>query len=195
VLFVGRVTVRPFGAFDDDQEGDLTRSPKPRLAIGVAGGFNKATSRDRSTHGAVYANGTFDYAHAAADLVFKWRGFSLLAEGMLRQANRDQNQYTNADGNVVTEWSRSGFGYLIQAGHMVHPKVELTARWDDLHNRKGTDPALVRLVDTIGRQLGGGLNVYLNGHYLKFQTDYFYIFGEQFRHANHSFRVQVDATF
>jgi phosphate-selective porin OprO/OprP len=195
VLVVARLALRPFGAFDDDQEADLTRGAKPRLAVGVAGGYNKATSRDRSTHGAVYQRGTFDYAHAAADLVFKWHGFSLLAEGMLRQANRDRNQFTADDGSIVTEYSRSGFGYLVQAGQMVHQKVEVTARWDDLHNRKGTDPKLVSLVDTMGRQLGAGLNVYLNGHYFKFQTDYFYIFGEHFDQPNHSFRVQVDATF
>lgn len=195
VLALARLIVRPFGAFDDDQEGDLTRTPKPKLAIGVAGAYNKATSRDHSTYGAVYAHGTFDYAHAEADLVFKWHGFSLMAEGVLRQANRDSKTFTNPDGSTVVEYSRSGFGYLAQAGQMVTSKVELTARWDDLHNRKGTDPALRKLVLSSGRQVGGGLNVYLNGHMLKLQTDYFYIFNQGVGKPTHSARIQLDATF
>jgi hypothetical protein len=194
-LVVGRVIVRPFGAFDDDQEGDLTRTPTPKLAIGLAGAFNKAAGRERGTTGNTYTIGSFDYTHGAADLVFKWRGFALLAEGLVREANRDRNHGKDAAGKAVEERSRSGFGYFVQAGQMLTDKLEVTARWDDLHARKGTDPALVALVNTAGRQLGTGLNLYLNGHLFKLQADYFYIFGEDIGTASHSLRAQLDATF
>lgn len=194
-LAVARIIVRPFGAFDDDQEGDLTRSPTPKLAIGIAGAFNKATGRQRGTTGDTYTMGSFDYAHGAADLVFKWRGFALLAEGLVRKANKQSNQGMDAAGRLVTERSRSGFGYFVQAGQMLTDKLEVTARWDDLHARKGTDPALVALVNASGRQLGTGLNLYLNGHLFKLQADYFYIFGEDIGTASHSLRAQLDATF
>lgn len=194
-LLVGRIIVRPFGAFDDDQDGDLTRTATPKLAIGLAGAFNKATGRERGTTGDTYTIGSFDYAHGAADLVFKWRGFALLAEGLIREANRDRNQGTDAAGNALTEYSRSGFGYFAQVGQMLTDKLELTARWDDLHSRKGTDPALRTLVRTAGRQLGTGLNLYLNGHLFKLQADYFYIFGEDIGAASHSLRAQLDVTF
>jgi len=194
-LVVGRLIVRPFGAFDDDQEGDLTRSPTPKLAIGVAGAFNKATGRERGTTGNTFTLGSFDYAHGAADLVFKWRGFALLAEGLIREANRKLNRGTDAGGAALVERSRSGFGYFVQAGQMVTEKLEVTARWDDLHARKGTDPALVALVNSSGRQLGTGLNLYLNGHQFKLQADYFYIFGEDIGTASHALRAQLDATF
>ena len=36
------------------------------------------------------------------------------------------------DGEAVREWSRSGWGYLIQAGMMLTPKLEIVARWDQL---------------------------------------------------------------
>lgn len=39
-LFVARLSYRPFGAFDDDSEGDLERLPRPRLAVGLAGAYN-----------------------------------------------------------------------------------------------------------------------------------------------------------
>lgn len=45
-----------------------------------------------------------------------------------------------------------------------------------------------------GRQLGGGVNLYLNGHAFKFQSDYFYIFGRE-GDARHVARLQFDATF
>ena len=39
---------------------------------------------------------------------------------------------------------------------MVAKWVELTARWDELYALPGTDPSLVTLAATQGRQLGGG---------------------------------------
>lgn len=195
VLGVARVTVRPMGPFDDDQEGDLTRSAKPRLAIGAGVGYNVSTDRQKSTYGNTYTQGTFNYLHAAADLVFKWHGLSLLTEGVLREANKKQNAGTDADGNAVVERSRSGFGYFVQAGQMLTDQWELTARWDDLHARKGTDPAFVKEVKASGRQAGAGLNLYLNGHFLKLQSDYFFIFGEDTSKAAHAARVQLDASF
>ena len=79
---------------------------------------------------------------------------------------------------------------------MLTDKLEVTARWDDLHAKKNTDPKLVTLAETQGRQLGGGLNYYLNGHALKLQTDYFYIFGTENKDQPlHAVRVQIDASF
>jgi len=195
VLGVARVTVRPMGPFDDDQEGDLTRSQKPHLAIGAAAGYNLSTNRQKSTYGNTDTQGTFNYLHAAADLVFKWHGLSILTEGVLREANKKQNVGMDADGKAVTELSRSGWGYFVQAGQMLSDKLEVTARWDDLRAKKGTDPALVKEVQASGRQAGGGLNLYLNGHFLKLQSDYFFIFGDETSQAAHAARVQLDASF
>ena len=189
-LVVLRLAVRPFGAFDDDAEGDLQREVRPRLSFGVAGAYNIHSSRAQSTTGATFVNGTFDYAHAAADVTFKWRGFSLLAEGVVR---------TSVNGDVrvgtLTEYSRSGWGYFVQAGFMVTALVEVTARWDQLYALPGTDPALITLAATQGRQLGGGVNVYLNGHQLKLQADYFYIWGHAPGAGRHAARVALDASF
>src|SRR5690606_34978669 len=50
-LYTARIFVRPMGAFDDDQESDLARSPDPRLMIGGAFAYNTNTDRPRSTTG------------------------------------------------------------------------------------------------------------------------------------------------
>lgn len=197
-LYTLRFVVRPWGNFDDDREGDLERLPRPRLAIGIAGAFNQATNRPRSTTGTPLTLGGYDYVHGAADLVFKHSGFSLLAEFVVRKALWANRMGTDEREAPLTEWSRSGYGYFVQAGVMVSRLVELAARWDHLLAWPGTektDPALYRLIDESGKQAGAGLNVYLNGHQFKFQADYFYIFGQVLDQGRHQVRVQLDATF
>jgi hypothetical protein len=78
---------------------------------------------------------------------------------------------------------------------MLTDKLEVTGRWDDLHAKKNTDPKLIALAETQGRQVGGGLNYYLNGHAFKIQSDYFYVFAAQSDKAAHVARLQLDATF
>jgi phosphate-selective porin OprO and OprP len=195
MLSVARVIVRPWGQFDDDQEGDLTRSATPHMAIGAAGAYNLSSDREKSTFGNTYTLGTFNYVHAEADLVFKWHGFSLLTEFLYREANKAEHSAVVA-GQKVTERSRSGYGYFAQVGQMLTSKLELTARAETL---KGTNNALGNVLRTVartsGRQMGGGLNFYLNGHAFKLQTDYFYVFGYDLGKGAHVARLQLDATF
>ncbi|WP_437332831.1 porin [Sorangium sp. So ce394] len=193
-LAVARLAVRPFGAFDDDQDGDLSREAKPRLAVGVTGAYNHQTNRQHSTFGTTLSLGAADYLHGAADLIFKYAGFSLAAEAVVRHAERDSFE-GEVDGAVVREWTRSGYGYFAQAGYLLTDHVEVAARWDQIFAERGTDPKLVDLVDAQGKQVGGGLNVYLNGYALKLQGDYFYIFGKDASEGRHVARLQLDASF
>ena len=192
-LAVGRLVLRPWGMFDDDIEADIGREMRPRLAIGVAGAYNLHTGRQNSTFGTTFTQGTVDYEHLVADLLFKYGGFSLLAEVLSRRANVDSVSGM-IDGKIVREVSRSGYGYTAQAGMMVHRLVEVVARWEQIIARSGTDPAFHKQVDQTGKQVGGGANVYLNGHAFKLQTDYVYAFGDA-PDGTHTFRVQVDASF
>lgn len=191
MLVVGRLIARPFGAFDDDQEGDVTRSAKPHLALGVAAAYNISSDRDKSTYGATYTLGTYNYTHLAADVVFKWHGFSLLSEFLYREANREQRVAAVA-GQSVTERSRSGRGFFAQVGQMVTSQLEVVARAEKLW---GTDRALREVARASGRQVGGGLNLYLNAHALKLQSDYFYVFGNDIGKGAHVARLQLDASF
>lgn len=99
-----------------------------------------------------------------------------------------------APGKGLTVKSLDG-RYFVQAGLMVSKLVEVTARWDQLYALSGTDPALVTLAATQGRQLGGGVNVYLNGHGFKLQADYFYIWGSAALNGRHAARIALDASF
>jgi hypothetical protein len=193
-LAVARVVVRPWGTFDDDIEGDLGRKPEPHLALGVAGAYNHHTNRVNSTYGTTLALGTADYFHGAADVVFKHSGFALLGEGVLRHAREDFID-GEIDGEPAREWTRSGYGYLVQASMMLNDYLELVGRWEHLFAWGDTDPTLQKLAETQGRQAGGGFNVYFNGHAFKVQADYHYGFGEDTSDTRHVARVALDATF
>jgi hypothetical protein len=192
-LTVARLVVRPWGMFDDDIEADIGREARPRLAIGVAGAYNVHTGRQNSTYGTTFTQGTVHYEHVAADLVFKYAGFSFLGEGVARRANTDALTGV-VDGKPVREVTRSGYGYLAQGGFMVHRLVEVTARWEQLFGASGSDLALHKQVDQIGKQVAGGVNLYLNGHAFKLQADYTRAFGDA-PDATHTIRAQLDATF
>lgn len=193
-LYVGRLSLRPLGPFDDDVEGDLARLPAPRLALSVAGAYNANAGRQRSTLGPSYELGGFDYVHGAADLVFKYRGLSLVGEVLYRHAARDHRDGV-VDGEALREWSRSAWGYLAQGGLMLNEHVEVVARYDELRAFEGTDPALVAQSRGLGRELGAGLNLYLNGHYLKLQGDYVRRSGDGSLPVVHLARLQLDASF
>lgn len=197
-LATARLMLRPWGAFDDDQEGDLTRQRRLRLALGVAAAFNHDTARVNGTTGAAFTLGTVDQRSAAVDLVVKYAGFSLLAEAVLRRASVDHLDGTPTGNPPVAprEWTRSALGYFAQLGAMLTDRVELVGRWEQLVAWDGnTDPALLRQVARTGRQFVGGANLYLNGHLLKLQADYSYLFGDDPSGHQHLVRLQLDATF
>jgi hypothetical protein len=196
-LVVGRLELRPLGPIDDDSEGDLERREKPGLAIGGALAADWNTNRLRSTTGATFAGGTIDTYHAAADLVFKWRGFAFEAEYLWKRSSVDQILSTDDDGEPVTEPTRSGQGWVVQASYVFDAPIELVGRLARLYASEGTDPRFVTEVSTRGQETAAGVNYYLNDHRLKIQagwvgrtpTDF------DFSRAEHVASVLVDATF
>jgi hypothetical protein len=192
-LYTARVSFRPFGPFDDDVEGDLDRLDKVRLAIGGGFAYNTRTDRPRSTQGAPLTLGTFNYLHAAGDVVFKFAGFSFFGEVLWRNNTGDESKTgVDSKGADLTEWSRSGWGYFAQAAYMFTGQLEAAFRWGEQRTIGETDPKLVTFVKDQGRELGGGLSLYLNGHRFKIQLDYFYLFGAEFSEGRHQTRLQLN---
>ena len=201
-LFVGRVTVRPMGPFDDDLEGDLTHSASPHLAIGFGIAYNQSTDRPRSTTSVsssyqFYQLGGFDYFHMAADVVFKWAGFSFLGEWLWRTTNGVAERTGMPAGMTmpITEHARQAWGLEAQAGMMLGDLVELYARYEQMQAIGATDPTLIATVQSAGRATAGGVNVYVNGHFFKLQLDWQHTFGSDYTIGEQLFRLQLDATF
>ncbi|MEQ1567999.1 MAG: porin [Myxococcota bacterium] len=194
-LFVGRVELRPLGKIDDDSEGDLERREEPGLALGVGAAYNLGSTRARSTTSTVYAAGTADYLHLAADAVFKWRGLALEGEFVLRDAAQDQWVGTLDDGTEVTEYSRSGWGVVAQPSLMVSDTLELSARYGRLAAADGTDPAYVDDVAARANEVGLGASQYLNAHRFKVQEGVTALFGDAPADAELTGIVLVDFMF
>jgi hypothetical protein len=194
-LVVGRLEVRPLGALDDESEGDLERRTSPRLAFGVAAAQNWNTNRVRSTTGATFSGGTTDYRHTAADLVFKWRGFAVQAEYLRKLADVDTIQSTS-DGKPVTEYTRSGHGWILQASYVFRRPLEVVGRLSRLDTLARTDPKLIAEVDKRSNEVAAGLNYYFNGHALKLQADWIARTSAQLDlgAADHVVHVLLDAT-
>ncbi|MDP1920146.1 MAG: porin [Myxococcales bacterium] len=186
LLYVARAQVNPFGKFDDLVAGDLGRLEKPRLSIGVAAARNVATVRQRSTISTTFRNGSLTYDHLAADLLFKWRGFSLEAEGLLRYAEQPSLM-----GATTTEWARAGWGYYVQAGYVPIDAFEVSARWGQLRPFTGTDPSFKHQ-----RELGVAVGWYPKQHNLKLQSDVFWLpVGERFDVGSWQVRAQLQLAF
>jgi len=164
LLYTARLEAWPLGAFDDFAEADVQRLDAVRLAFGVSAGYNQNTNRPRSTIGTPYPTGDVDYRHAAADLTFKWRGWSLTSEVMHRQAAGPDPRHT-PDG--LTPVARSGWGAYLQGGKMVATRWEVTGRVSHLVPGRDTDATFTR-----AREMGAGVSYYLHGHDLKIQGDY-----------------------
>lgn len=196
LLYVLRLAFLPFGAFEDTVEGDTERKPNPRLAIGIAGAYNQHTDRPRSTTGTrfVLKDGGFNYIHGAADLHFKWAGFSLLSEIVIRKAHRDNRTGEN-EGEQVTEWAREAWGYLVQSGMMLTDHLEIAGRWGQFKALGRTDPKLEQLIAQSGHELTFGVNYYFNHHFFKIQADAGVRWGKWSDPRDHVARLQIDAMF
>lgn len=167
-LYTARVEAWPLGAFDDLVEGDLKREPRWRVAIGANVGYNQNTNRPRSTIGTPFPAGSFDYTHAAADVVVKKSGWSVTAEAMYRSAEADARIVVAAPSSENRIMSRSAWGAFVQAGRMMTPRLDVVARYSRLVPHRGTDPTLLR-----ASEIGGGAGYYIAGHDLKVQGDVF----------------------
>lgn len=195
-LYTARFTWRPFGAFDDDSEGDLERGRTPRLAVGVGGAYNQHASRLRSTTGGDLTLGTVDYLHGALDLAFKYRGFAMLAEAVVRgSVSGTRNSGLDASGNPILQVPSRAMGYAVQLSYVPVNKFEVWARWDEIRLPWTTDNASRTLVASSGRELGAGVNYYLNNHQFKLQLDCVHAFGTAIRHGTSAVHFQLDATF
>ncbi len=181
LLYVARVQYLPFGRFDDLAEADFDRSATPRLAIGVAAAYNHQTNRPQSTIGTPLRFARFDYLHMAADLTFRYQGFSFQAEVLYRNST---------SGGVVTrtlmdpmmtverEFSRSGWGYYVQAAMMLTRNLEVGARWGEVFAiRQSTVVGEFDSRQFDAAELGGVASWYFQRHSMKLQLDYFALLG------------------
>lgn len=172
LLWVARVQVQPLGTFEDSYiESDQTREQRARLSIGAGFAYNEDTPRRRRTTTDFYRFARFSYFHAELDAIFKYAGFSVQAEVLLRHVDGPETlAQLDAQGALVTESAGSALGWFVQAGYLFgFAPIELAARYADVLPL-GPQSTVRR-----SREVTLGLNWYVMGHDLKLQLDGSYL--------------------
>lgn len=166
-----RMEVLPFGPFTSDGdyfEGDLLREPEPKLSAGVVYNYNNEAIRTQGQRGDLLFQPK-DLHHFFADMIFKYRGWSVLVEYLSRNTANPLS-FNPADPEDFTLVYK-GFGTMLQGSYLFRKNYELVGRFDMV--RPHEDIRTYRPERTI--QYGIGANKYLRGHRLKLQTDLTYI--------------------
>lgn len=170
--YTGRLDILPFGVFTkggDYSESDLVREPSPKLALGTAYYIN--TDAYVEYDNAAW-NGEDDNIHIFyADMVFKYKGFSLLAEYIQRTLDNERLVFQPDD--ILYSDIISGEGFNIQGGKFISKTVEPTFRFSILN----PDDAHQTFVGSFTQQqkFSLGLNKFFIGHTLKLQSEFGYV--------------------
>ncbi len=172
--YTGRIELLPMGNFTGKGDyfgSDLKREQTPKLALGVSYDHNNNAVRTRSNQGAYMETDTGFYETNIntlfIDAMFKYKGFSLMAE----YADRDAKDpiAKNSDGTETGDVVQVGTGVNIQSGYLFKNNWEVSGRYSTVEldeNITGTMPE---------NQYTLGLSKFIVGHSLKVQTDVSFI--------------------
>lgn len=168
--YTGRVELLPFGNFaskGDYSGSDLKREQTPKLALGVSYDHNNNAVKNRSNQGSYMVNDTGFYKTNIntlfIDAMFKYKGFSLMAE----YADRDAKDpfAKNSDDSLTGDEVQVGKGLNLQTGVLCKNDWEISGRYTNIkldQNITGKNPET---------QYTLGVSKYIVGHSLKVQTD------------------------
>jgi hypothetical protein len=168
--YTGRVELLPFGDFEskgDYSGGDLKREDTPKLSLGISYDHNNNAVKTRSNQGSYMVTDTGFFETNIntlfIDAMFKYHGFSLMAE----YADRDALDpfAKNSDGSLTGDSVQVGNGLNIQTGYLFKNQMEISGRYTNIELDKsitGENPK---------NQYTLGLSKYFAGHKLKVQTD------------------------
>lgn len=172
--YIGKLEWLPFGEFTskgDYSSCDLKREATPKLAITGAYAYNNRTFRSRDQLGSFVrdANGdyiTFSTERVFADMIFKYKGLSMMVE----YANRSSDKgviYTDTTETSVAGTVYNGQAISGQLGYLLESNLEFAGRITHVMPELG--------IASEQNQFTLGLSKFNVGHKLKFQTDLTYI--------------------
>ena len=178
----GRVTVFPLGFFTSGNElvfNDFIREKSPKLAIGAAYSYNVGASNmvgeghnDFQMYDKEGAADYPDYRKLSADLLFKWNGFSLLAEYVNATANGLNGLYVEKDEGAklkprqIANYLALGNGLNVQAGYLFRKLWALDVAYSKVNPEwKETGQSVLREADNITF----GASKYFNNNTFKLQ--------------------------
>ncbi|SFS38791.1 Phosphate-selective porin O and P [Zhouia amylolytica] len=172
--YTGRLELLPFGLFENKGDytgGDLSREKTPKLMIAASYDYNNNAVKTRSNQGSYMEtdNGLYETNITTffADLMFKYKGFSVMAEYADR--NADDPFARNSDGSLTGDVVQIGNGFNLQGGYLFKNNWEVSTRYSNVE----LDQAVTGKEEQ--NQYTIGLSKYIVGHKLKVQTDISYM--------------------
>jgi len=163
--YTGRLELLPLGDFKSEGDyfgADLSREATPKLSLAVTYDHNDRATRQNGQLGE-FLSQRRDLKTFFADAMFKYQGFSAMAEYADRKTSGSPIVSTNLDGSI-NEAFFTGTGFNVQAGYLFRNNVEVAGRYTTIH------PEAVTLRDN-NHQYTLGVSKYLAGHTVKVQSD------------------------
>jgi len=191
--FTGRVELFPFGDFKSNGEivgADLKREETPKLALAVTYDYNSNAVKTRGNQGSYMDTdiGLFetDISTLFIDAMFKYQGFSFMAEYANRKA--DQPFAKNEDDTLTGDIVQVGNAFNVQTGYVLPSDWEISARYTSVNLDK------MVAVENKENQYTVGVSKYIRGHKLKIQSDLSYL---EIANSNNQilYRLQFDIHF
>lgn len=200
--YTGRIELLPFGEFSSKGDyimSDISREAKPKLSLAFSYDYNDKAVKDRANQGS-YMMYDKDgdkvkesYFHSNistifADLMFKWKGFSLMGEYAMRDADQIAPTAIADNGDTLSGLVQAGSGLNICAGYLFKKNWEIAARYTSImpHQLVSTDNT---------QQIGFGISRYVVGHSLKIQADVNYLMVNNSPDKELMYRLQIDIHF
>lgn len=172
LCYSARVEYLPFGDFSkkgDYVEADNDREMKPKLSIASVYSFNESSTRTMGQLGDfLYNSEMANIQYYGADLIFKYKGFSLESEFYIRNSNK--GIITNNKDTTQRNYIISGNTFMIQSGYFVTNKIEVATRYAQIIPKNS-----VASIMNIQKEYVVGLSHYFNKHSLKLQSDVAYL--------------------
>ena len=193
--YTARVEVLPFGEFEGDGDyvgSDIYREETPKLAVGASYDYNDGAIREGGQLGD-FLSDQRDLSTVFVDAMFKYRGFSAMAEYANKEALKDESSdgesedgpvvRRDAEGNVE-ETFVTGNAFNVQAGYLFKTNWEVAGRYTTY------EPTPVTGLRA-QKEYTLGVSKYIVGHSLKVQSDVSLLKRER-RDNVYVFRLQLE---
>ncbi len=171
LCYSGRMEYLPLGDFSKNGayvEADIERELKPKISIAGAYSYNDGAIRTMGQLGDfLYNSQTANIQYYGADVLFKYKGFSLASE--LYNRNSNNGPITNDTDTTQINYIVSGTAFVIQSGYFVTGTNEISMRYAQIEPE-----AKVASVMSTQKEYVVGFSHYFNKHSLKVQTDITY---------------------
>lgn len=183
--YTGRFEILPLGAFESEGDyvgSDISREETPKLSLAATYDYNDDASREQGQLGD-FLSDTRDLRTLFVDAMFKYNGFSAMAEYANRKAPDGAVVLVDEFGDVE-ETFVTGDAFNIQAGYLFPTNWEIAGRYTNYEPTKVTGL-------TPEKQYTLGVNKFIVGHSLKVQSDVT-LQKREGSDNNYQFRVQME---